>query len=60
MNLPKEGKIVLQGSCFMKESVGHSVGDRGKHLMDFAITMQNRSSNFLLRGKVCQILLPVV
>ncbi|CAO2578561.1 hypothetical protein LEMLEM_LOCUS603, partial [Lemmus lemmus] len=38
----------------MKDSSRHSAGHRRKQLMDFAITRQNRSSNFLFYGKVCQ------
>ena len=56
LNLPKEGETVLQSSCFMKEFARHSIRHRRKQLMDFAIIRQNRSSNFMLHGKVFQIL----
>ena len=46
----------LQDSCFMKENARHSVGHRRKQLIDFVTTRQNKSSNFLLHGKVCQII----
>ena len=50
-NLPK-GEAVLQSSCFIKKPAIHSAGHRRRQLMDFTITRQNRSSDFLLYGKV--------
>ena len=56
LNLPKEDKTILHGSCFMKESAIHSPEHRRKQPMNFVSTRQNRSSNLVLHGKICQIL----
>ena len=50
LKLPKE---YLQGFYSMKESARHSVVHRRKQVMDFAITSQNSSSNFMRHEKVC-------
>ncbi|CAO2610380.1 hypothetical protein LEMLEM_LOCUS14623 [Lemmus lemmus] len=52
---PKQGRMVIQGSCFIGETARHSTGHRGKRLTSCQYRWDSLS-NFLLHGKVCQIL----
>ena len=54
LNLLKYG-MVLQGSCITEETAGHSAGHRRKWLTNCQYRW-NCLLNFLLHGKVCQML----